>query len=314
MNIAVLEPLGLSQAALEKIFNERMPKEARITYYPDRKEDVETLVERSKDAEIVVLSNLPYPKEVIERCPKLKAIMVAFTGVDHIAIETCHERHITVCNCSGYADSAVADLVFGMVISFYRSLAACDQRSRKHGTKDGLMGMELENKIFGIIGAGKIGTHVGVIANAFGAKVLAYSRTERYHRDLTYVSLDELLTKSDIVSLHVPATKDTYHMIGERELGLMKQNALLVNTARGSVVDENALAQALIQGRIGGACIDVLEQEPPFDEDHPILHAPNVVITPHIGYATVEAMEKRAEILSYNIKAYMEGTPIHVIQ
>ncbi len=313
MKIVVLEPLGIAQEALEGILSSRVNEKAEIVYYPDRKEDVETLVARSRDAQIVVLSNLPYPEEVIEQCPKLKAIMVAFTGVDHVDIECCQKHHITVCNCSGYSDAAVADLVFGMAIGFYRNLAACEKRAREHGTKNGLVGFELEGKTFGVIGTGAIGTRVAMIANAFGAKVLAYSRTIKPLPNVTYVTLEELLIKSDIVSIHVPSTKDTRYMIGEQELNLMKKEALLINTARGAIVDETALYDALVKGKIAGACIDVLEQEPPFDEDRVILHAPNLMITPHIGFATIQAMEKRAHIVAENIKAYMEGTPIHII-
>lgn len=316
MNIAVLEPLGIAQETLEEIFNERLAKDAKITYYPDRSEDVATLIERSADADIVVFSNIPYPKEVIEQCPKLKAIMIAFTGVDHVDIEACKKRHITVCNCSGYASDAVAELVFGMAISFYRNLGSCEKRAREHGTRDGLIGCELKGRTFGIIGTGEIGLRVAAIAEAFGTEVLAYSRTVRYLPDISsssYVSLEELLRRSDIVSIHVPLTKDTYHMISKKELQWMKPDALLINTARGAVVDEDALYDALIHERIGGACIDVLDQEPPFDPQRPILHAPRVMVTPHIGFATVEAMESRALTVAYNIKGFMEGIPVGII-
>lgn len=313
MKIAVLEPLGIAQEALEEILNRRLPQGAEVVYYPDRREDVPTLIERSRDAQIVVLSNLPYPSEVMEQCPQLEAVMVAFTGVDHVDMEYCHKHHITVCNCSGYSDAAVADLVFGMAIGFYRNLAACELRAREGGTKDGLIGYELEGKTFGVIGTGAIGSRVAKIANAFGAHVLAYSRTIKELPDVTYVTLEELLAQSDIVSIHVPSTKQTKYMIGEKELQLMKRDALLINTARGAIVEENALARALAQEVIGGACIDVLEQEPPFDRDRAILQAPHVMITPHIAFASKQAMVKRAHIVAENIEAYLAGKPIHVI-
>ena len=309
MKIAVLEPLGVAQAALEEILHQHVPQGMEIIYYSDRREDVATLIQRSQDAQIVVLSNLPYPREVMELCPQLKAVMVAFTGVDHVDIEYCQAHHITVCNCSGYSDAAVGDLVFGMAIGFYRNLAACEQRAREGGTKEGLIGYELEGKNFGVIGTGAIGSRVAKIANAFGARVLAYSRTIKEFPDVSYVSLEELLTQSDIVSIHVPSTKQTKYLIGEKELKLMKNDALLINTARGAIVEEDALAQ----GEIGGACIDVLEQEPPFDRDRAILHAPNVMITPHIAFASKQAMVKRAHIVAENIGAYIAGKPIHVV-
>ncbi|MCI8541021.1 MAG: hydroxyacid dehydrogenase [Erysipelotrichaceae bacterium] len=313
MKIAVLEPLGLPEQELAQILAPALNQDSEIVYYPDRKEDMETLIARSQDADIVVLSNLPYPKEVMAACPQLKAIMVAFTGVDHVDMEYCEAHHITVCNCSGYSDAAVSDLVFGMAIGFYRNLAACEERARNHGTKDGLIGYELEGKTFGIIGTGAIGSRVAKIANAFGANVLAYSRSVKALDGVEYVSLEELLKRSDIVSIHVPSTKQTYHMIGEAQLKLMKQDALLINTARGAIVDEAALANALSEGLIAGACVDVLEQEPPFDSERPILHAPNVMITPHIAFASIQAMGKRAHIVADNIKAYLAGAPIHVI-
>lgn len=313
MKIAVLEPLGIAQEQLMTIFAAALPSDAEITYYPDRREDVPTLIERSANADIVVLSNLPYPKEVLKHCPRLKAIMVAFTGVDHVDMDYCHKHHITVCNCAGYSDAAVADLVFGMAIGFYRNLAACEKKAREQGTKDGLIGFELAGKTLGIIGTGAIGTRVARIAHAFDMKVIAYSRTIKDLPHVTYVSFDALLKNADIISLHVPATQDTRYLIGKAELALMKSDALLINTARGAVVDEAALYDALVRRQIAGACIDVLETEPPFDQDRRILHAPNVMITPHIGFATIQAMEKRAHIVAENIQAYMAGKPIHVI-
>lgn len=313
MKIVVLEPLGITQANLAEILEEKIVGQAEIVYYPDRSEDVQTLIARSKDADIVVLSNLPYPKEVLQECINLKAVMVAFTGVDHVDMEYCTDHHITVCNCAGYSTAAVADLVFGMLISFYRNLAACDERSRSAGTKDGLIGYELEGKKFGVIGMGAIGSRVAAIANAFGCEVFAYSRTPKIYPGVQNVSLEELLTICDVISLHVPATKDTLHLLGETQFKMMKQDAVLINTARGSVVDNEALAKALSEGEIGGACIDVLEEEPPFDQQMSILHAPHTLITPHVAFASKQAMVKRAKIVAENLKAYLGGNAINVM-
>lgn len=314
MKIAVIEPLGISQEQLMSILEAQVGEMAEIVYYSDRKEDVPTLIERSKDADIVVVSNIAYPRIVMQDCPKLKAIIVAFTGVDHVDLSYCEERGITVCNCAGYSTSAVADLVFGMIIGFYRNIAACDEQSRHGGTKDGLIGFELEGKKFGIVGAGAIGSRVASIANAFGCEVYCYSRTPKPIPNVSFVSFDELLSTCDIISLHVPATKETHHMIGEWELQRMKKDAVLINTARGPVVDDEALAKALVEEEIAGACIDVLDHEPPFDKTKAILHAPHTIITPHIAFASKQAMVKRAHIVAKNLQAYLQGNPINVIR
>lgn len=314
MKIVVVEPLGIAKEELQKILEEKVQDKAEIIFYEDRVEDKEVLIERSKDADIVVLSNLPYPRTIIQDCPKLKAIIVAFTGVDHVDMEACRERGIVVCNCAGYSTSAVADLVFGMLISFYRNLSACDARARNHGTKDGLIGFELEGKKFGIIGMGAIGERVARIANAFGCEVYAYSRTIKQIENVNFVSMDELLSTCDIVSLHVPSTKQTKHMIGEWELKRMKKDAILINTARGPVVDNEALAVALTQNEIAGALLDVLDSEPPFEKELAILQAPHTLITPHVAFASKQVMIKRAHIVAENLEAYLAGTPIHVVE
>lgn len=313
MKIAVLEPLGLPQEQLAAMINEHLQGCAEVVYYPTRTSDVGELIARSHDADIVVLSNLPYPKEVMEACPSLKAVMVAFTGVDHVDMDYCRQHDITVCNCAGYSTSAVADLVFGMLISFYRNLSACDERARHSGCKDGLVGWELEGKKFGIIGAGAIGLRVAKIANAFGCDVYAYSRTKKDIEGITFVELDELLSTCDIISLHLPHTKESTHMIGAKEFAQMKKEAVFINTARGPIVDQDALAQALETGSIAGACIDVLDHEPPFDEHQAILHAPHTIITPHVAFASKQAMVKRAKIVAKNLQAYLAGTPENVM-
>ena len=198
MKIVFLEPLGISEELLkEKISSVIDEAEHEIIYYKDRQEDTDTLIERSKDADIVVLSNFKYGREVMESCPSLKMVCVAFTGVDHVDIDYCREKGITVCNCAGYSTSAVADIVFAMVISLARNIIPCQDKARNGGTKDGLVGFELDGKTFGIIGTGAIGTRVAKIANAFGCKVIAYSRTKKDLPDVEFVTMEELLKKSD---------------------------------------------------------------------------------------------------------------------
>ncbi|MDD3165743.1 MAG: NAD(P)-dependent oxidoreductase [Oscillospiraceae bacterium] len=292
---------------------ETLGESAEVVCYDDRCEDPDTLIARAKDAQIVVVSNIPFGRDVISQCPALKMLCIAFTGVDHVDLEQCRARGITVCNCAGYSTEAVADLVFGMTLCLARSLPQCDAAARSGGTKAGLVGFELAGRTFGIVGYGAIGAQVGTIAKAFGCRVLACSRTEKQVEGVEFVPLDTLLQQSDVVSLHVPANAETRHMIGARELSLMKPTALLINCARGTVVDSDALGDALTRGQIAGAGIDVLESEPPFAADHPLLRAPHTILTPHVAFATEQSMEKRAAIVFDNIAAFLGGKPKNVI-
>lgn len=313
MIISVLEPLGVEQETFAAIASGILGGRADIRYYADRTEDPAALIERSRDADVVVLSNFPYRKNVIEHCPNLKMICVAFTGVDHVDVDYCRERGITVCNCAGYSTVAVADLTFGLAISLLRNILPCDRVVRQGGTKDGLVGCELEGKKFGVVGTGAIGARVAAIAKAFGCEVYAYSRTEKPELGLTYLPLDELMATCDIVSLHVPLSASTKGLIHKDNLALMKPDAYLINTARGPVVDSQALADALKAGLLAGAAVDVFEMEPPIPEDHPLFGAPHLIATPHVAFATKQAFVKRAYIVFENIAAFLDGQPQHVV-
>lgn len=313
MKLTFLEPLGIPQEQLKGMVEETLGDCAETVYYDTRTEDPDALIERSKDADCVVLSNFKYGKEVISKCPDLKMICVAFTGVDHVDVNYCRERGITVCNCAGYSTSAVADLVFGFVIDLARNIMACDKAVREEKTKDGLVGCELEGKKFGVIGAGAIGSRVLRIAQAFGCQAYAFSRTPKDLEGVSFVSFDELLETCDIVSLHVPLNDETRGIIGKAQLAKMKKTAVLINTARGPVVDSTALAEALKNGTIAGAAVDVFEMEPPVPSDHVLLCCPNLIATPHVAFASRQAFEKRAVIVCENIKQWMRGTPQNVI-
>lgn len=313
MKLVIIEPLGVEENTLLAMAKDTLGDLVEITYYDTRVTDTETLIARGKDADIIAVSNLPMNTEVICGCEKLKMLAVAFTGVDHIAMDTCKERGITVCNCAGYSNAAVADLVFGMLISIYRNIIPCNEVIRKGGTKNGLIGFELEGKKFGVVGTGAIGMRVAMIAQAFGCEVYAYSRTKKAVEGITYVDLDTLLKTCDIISLHVPLNDSTRGLIHAENIKLMKPNSILINTARGPVVDSKALADALNDGIIAGAGVDVFEMEPPVPQEHALLHAKNLIATPHVAFATKEALVKRAVIVFNNIKAYMEGNPINVM-
>lgn len=317
MKIVVMEPLGV---ALEKINALAAALQAaghEFVYYTSKEAQQDKLLERVQDADIIMLANQPLSAEIINACPKLKMLSVAFTGVDHVALDACRARNILVCNAAGYSTNAVAELTFGLAISVIRNIVPCDARCRRAGTKDGLVGFELFGKTFGVVGTGAIGARVAKIAAAFGCRVLAYSRTakqELVDAGVQYVSLDELLAQSDFVSLHVPLTDATHGLINADTIAKMKQGAVLLNTARGPVVDSAALAEALNAGKLAGAGIDVFEGEPPIAENHPLCSAKNTVLTPHVAFASREALETRADIVFANIEKWLAGAPQNVVR
>lgn len=313
MKLVIIEPLGVNDEKLLAMAKDMLPADLEIVYYNTRVTDTETLIARGHDADIIAVSNLPMNADVINGCKNLKMLSVAFTGVDHIAMDACKANGVLVSNCAGYSTAAVADLVFGMIIALYRNMIPCNDVVRKEGTKDGLVGFELEGKKFGVIGTGAIGLRTAAIANAFGCQVLAYSRTKKEIPGITYVDMDTLLSSCDIVSLHTPLNAETKGLIGKEELAKMKPSAILINSSRGPVVDSAALADALNNGRLAGAGIDVFETEPPVSKDHPLLTAKNVIATPHVAFATKEALEKRAVIVFDNVDKWLKGTPQNVM-
>ena len=306
MRIAVMEPLGVEQEKFMQIAREAVGDDVEIVCYDTRTTDVEELGRRGRDADIIAIGNLPFPREVLEKCENVKMLAVAFTGLDHVDLKYCEERGIKVQNCAGYATTAVAELTFGLLLDLCRNIGKCDTAARSSGTKAGLIGFELEGRTMGIVGTGAIGARVAKLADAFGMDVIAYSRTPGKVAGVRYVSLEELLAQADVVSLHVPLTDETRGMIGAEELALMKETAVLVNTARGPVVDTKALADALNSSRIAGAAIDVFDKEPPLDADEPLINAKNTVVTPHVAFATDESMIKRAEIEFRNIAEFIK--------
>ncbi len=313
MKIAIIEPLGISKEQVNKLKAELLPKDVELVYYNTAPQDDAEKISRGRDADIIVIANMPFRENVLKECINLKLLSVAFTGVDHVDMAYCKEHDITVCNCSGYANEAVSELVFGLIIDLYRNIFAADKAVREGKTKSGLSQFELCKKKFGIVGSGAIGLKTAALAQAFGCEVYAYSRTAKNIPGIKFVSLDELLSVCDIVSLHVPLTKQTRGLINENNIVKMKKSAVLINTARGPVVDAKALANALNDKQIAGAGIDVFDTEPPIDSANPLLGVPNIVLTPHIGFATQEAMEKRAVIAFANIAKWLDGEPQNVM-
>ncbi len=307
MKIVLLEELGVPKDKIDKQAEKLTNMGHELITYT-KNTDPKIQVERTKDADVIMLANMPLSKEVVEEAKHLKFIDVAFTGVDHIPMEEAKARNIAVSNASGYATQAVAELCISFMIQLLRNIEQTQKRCREGGTKDGWIGSLLCGKTVGIVGAGAIGKKTAKLCKAFGCRVIAYSRSKVEDSVIDrQVPLDELLKEADIVSLHCPLTKETEGLIGKEQLEFMKKEAILINTARGPVVDSKALADALTEGKIAGAACDVFETEPPLDTNHPLLHTPNTIVTPHIAFASKESMEQRAEIVFDNLYSWMEG-------
>ncbi|RKD21063.1 hydroxyacid dehydrogenase [Ammoniphilus oxalaticus] len=316
MKIVIVESLGISEKEFNRISKPLADNGHELVVYDDGKLDDETLKMRIKDAEILVLANTPLSGEVIDVAEKLKYISVAFTGYNHIDLEKCKEKGIQVSNAGGYSTNSVAELTFGLIISLLRSIVPLEDVVREGGTKDGYRQTDLKGKTLGILGTGDIGSAVAEIGLAFGCHVIAYNRSEKQElidKGVEYKSLDEVLETSDIVTIHMPLTDETKSLIDKDKLALMKASSILINTAVGPIVDNDALAEALRNGIIAGAGLDRVDMEPPIPADYPILNAPNTVHVPHIGFATDEAMIRRAEITFNNIIKWEKGEQENIV-
>ncbi|MEW8957371.1 2-hydroxyacid dehydrogenase [Clostridium sp.] len=316
MKIVLLEPLAISKDTLEDLSYKLKDMGHEFISYDTVEKDTEILKKRAESADILIIANNTLNGEVIRSVENLKYIAVAFTGVDHVDKEACRERGIKVSNAQGYATEAVAELTIGMIISLLRNVIKCDEVTRKEGTKAGLVGSELNGKTVGIVGTGAIGLRTAEILKAFNCKLLGYSRSEsKKAKELgvEYVTLEELLSRSDIVSLHTPLNEETKGLINKERIALMKKSSILINVARGPVVDSDALAEALNNGDIAGAGIDVFEVEPPIKSNHPLLSSKNTLVTPHVAFASEESMIKRANIVFDNVYSWIDGEEKNIV-
>ncbi|MGA7750462.1 MAG: D-2-hydroxyacid dehydrogenase [Gallionella sp.] len=274
-------------------------------------------VARLKGATVAITNKVLLRRETLERLPGLKMVAVAATGTNNVDIECCRERGIIVSNIRNYSVHTVPEHVFMLMLALRRNLPAFRadvrngewQRSTQfclftHPVRD------LHGSTLGIIGHGAIGKAVEQIAFAFGMKVLLAEHKAAAEVRIGYTAFDQVLRESDVISLHLPLNEQTRHLIGTTEFASMKSGALLINTARGGLVDEAALLDALRSGRIGGAGFDVLDKEPP-TAGHPLLDLdlPNFILTPHIAWSGREAMQALADQLIANIEAYAAGAP-----
>ncbi len=307
MKISLIDPLEVKESYIleQKEKLEKLGHE--FTYYKESAKDCEEKIARLKDADIAMITNKPVSRKVIENT-NLKLIDVAFTGVDHVDLEASKEKGIKVLNASGYSDDSVAELVIGLTIGvlrkFNQNMENIFERQNNY-----LLGSLIKGKTFGVIGTGHIGKKLIELLQVFGCKIIAYSRTEKDDikaLGVEYVDLKTLLKESDIVSLHIPNNKETKHFLGKDQLDLMKEGAVLINCARGAVVDNDYLAKLLNEDKLR-AGIDVFDMEPPLPEDYPLRNAKNVILTNHVAFYTEEAMQIRADIVFDNLYSYLKG-------
>ena len=286
-----------------------------VTVYNRTKAD-ET-VARAAEAEIVLTNKVVVGRKEMELLPRLKYIGVLATGYNVVDIDAARERGIVVTNIPAYSTESVAQMVFAHLLTVTNRTEHYAQQNRQgRWTKSpdfcywDFPHMELSGKSFGIVGLGNIGMRVATIANAFGMRVLAATskKEEQLPDYVKKAPLAELLATSDVVSLHCPLTKDTHHLINRETLGLMKPTAILINTGRGPLVDDDAVAEALTAGRLAAFCADVLTEEPP-RADNPLLKQPNAFITPHIAWATKEARSRLVQVATDNVRAFIDGQP-----
>ncbi|HLT03584.1 MAG TPA: 2-hydroxyacid dehydrogenase, partial [Pseudomonas sp.] len=280
----------------------------------------EQIIERLQGAQVAISNKAPLTEQVFAACPDLRLVLVSATGTNNVDLAAARARGITVCNCQGYGTASVAQHCLALMLALATRLpdyqAAIRAGRWQQASQFCLLDfpiMELNGKTLGILGHGELGSAVGRLGEAFGMRVLIGQLPGRAARP-GYVPLDELLTRVDVLSLHCPLTEQTRNLIGARELALLKPGALLINTARGGLVDEQALADALRSGHLGGAASDVLSEEPPRN-DNPLLapDIPRLILTPHSAWGSREARQRIIEQLAENARAFQAGAPIRVV-
>ncbi len=277
------------------------------------------IVARAADAEIVLTNKVVLSKETMAQLPKLKYIGVLATGYNVVDIAEAHQRGIVVTNVPAYSTESVAQMVFAHLLTVTNRTEhyAIQNRSGRWTENPDFCywdfsHMELAGKSFGIVGLGNIGQRVAQIALAFGMKVKALTSKTALPAGVEKASLEELLATSDVLSLHCPLTESTRHLINAETLRQMKSTAILINTGRGPLIDDQAVAEALADGRLAAFCADVLTEEPP-KADNPLLKQPNAFFTPHIAWASKEARIRLLQVATDNVRAFIGGKPVNVV-
>lgn len=277
------------------------------------------IAERIKDAEIILCNKSIMSRMTLKDAKNVKYIGLFATGYNNVDIEYTNERNITVCNAGSYSTNAVAQHVFALILEHYNKVGEYNKfvkdggwiHSEKFSPFKPMK--EMDGRTLGIVGYGSIGKKVAKIAQAFDMKVLAYNRSPKKDEGVRFVEMDELLEKSDIVSIHCPLNRDSEKMCNKDFFSKMKDGALFINTSRGGVVDEPALIEAVKSGKLSGAGLDVVAVEP-MEKHYDILDIDNIIITPHSAWAPVETRTRLVEIVRNNIKKWVAGAPVNVIK
>ena len=291
----------------------------QVTVYQETAQ--EQVIPRIQDADIILINKIVINEALLQACPKLKLICVLATGYNVVDCDACAKRNIPVCNVPAYGTNAVAQFTFSLLLELCNRVGHHD-RLVKDGVWEKCTGfcfwdtpqMELAGKTMGIIGFGAIGRAVGCIAKAFGMQVLAYNRSRCAEGEAIgeYVDLDTLLAKADIVSLHCPLTPETTQIINRESLAKMKDGAILLNTARGGVINEEDVRQALESGKLRGFAADVVSREPIL-ASNPLLGAPNCILTPHMAWAPIEARQRILDSVTASIRGYLDGKLVNCV-
>ena len=277
------------------------------------------IAERIKDAEIILCNKSIMNRMTLKDAKNVKYIGLFATGYNNVDIEYTNESNITVCNAGSYSTNAVAQPVFALILEHYNKVGEYNKfvkdggwiHSEKFSPFKPMK--EMDGRTLGIVGYGSIGKKVAKIAQAFDMKVLAYNRSPKKDEGVRFVEMDELLEKSDIVSIHCPLNRDSEKMCNKDFFSKMKDGALFINTSRGGVVDEPALIEAVKSGKLSGAGLDVVAVEP-MEKHEEILDIDNIIITPHSAWAPVETRTRLVEIVKNNIKKWVAGAPVNVIK
>ena len=290
---------------------------AEVDYHESLPDSPDTLVERIGDAPYVIniRSSVPFPEEMLERLGGVKLLSIWGTGTDHVDLEAAARLGVTVTNTPGVSAIAMAEHTLALMLAVARDIPRIDAKTKRGGWPRGFV-TQLHGKTLGVIGLGAIGQQVARIARGIGMKVIAWTRHANIllaqELDIELVQLDDLYRRADVVSLHIRQTPETVSFVGERELNMMKRSAFFINTARGPIVDEAALIDALETERIAGAGLDVFSTEP-LPEGSPIAALPNVVLTPHSGGVTKEALEAGLQLAVDNVFDFISGDPQNVV-
>lgn len=280
----------------------------------------EQVVEVLAEADVVITNKVRIDRLTLEKLPRLKLICVAATGYDCVDLAACRDQGVTVCNVPAYSAVSVAESVIGSLFALrrhllaYRAASVADWPQSSHFCVHGAPIQDLHGSTLGIVGRGDIGSRVARLAKALEINVIfAEHRGAKRVRE-GYVAFEEVLARADALTLHCPLTAQTKYLIGAAEISRMKAGALLINTARGPLVDENAIFAGLASGHLGGAALDVLYAEPP-RADHPLLHFehPNLLITPHVAWASQSSVVRLKDVLTANIAAFVMSKPINVV-